>query len=117
MGYLACDETITLVQLVENDDQDTYVCTPIQNASWFSKVTVALEYRGVRSADIVKIRIPEEDMPDDVTIRNGDFVVRGTVSATITKQADLAAYDHATVVSVGDNRRGSLRHWVVTGQR
>ena len=117
MTYLACDETITLVQLVEGEDEDTYTCTEINNASWFSKVAVTLEGEGVRSADLVKIRVPEENLPSGTTIRNGDYIVRGTISGTITKQSDLKNYERVTVISVGDNRRGELKHWAVTGKR
>ena len=55
-------------------------------------------------------------MPD-ITIRNGDFIVRGAVDA-IEKQADLKGLEYFTVLSVGDNRRSrrkDLRHWSVSG--
>ena len=64
----------------------------------------------------VTVRIPAEVMPD-VTIKNGDFIVRGKVDV-LGKQADLKGLEHFTVLSIGDNRRSKrryLRHWAVSG--
>lgn len=117
MSYLACEETITIVQMIQGEDEDRYICTQVENASWFSKVVIALEDKGVRADDVVRIRIPEEELPETVKLKNGDHIIRGTVDGTITKRSDLKGYEFVTVVSVGDNRRGSLRHWAVIGKR
>ena len=115
---LACTETVTLVQrrYDSKTDTDAYVCTAIHGVSWFGKLIATPENKGLTGAAKITVRIPEEQMPD-ITIRNGDYIVRGAVDA-IEKQADLKGLESFTVLSVGDNRRSrrkDLRHWAVSG--
>lgn len=113
---LACDKTITLIQVGYDSemDEDTYTQHVIRNVSWFSKVKVEVQDKGVTSADVVKIRIPEKEIPEGVRLSNGDFVVLGLIDHSITKREDLDVLEPVTIVSVGDNRRGNLPHWAVT---
>ena len=113
---LACTETITHIRLRYETDTDAYICTAIHGVSWFGKLIATPENKGLTGAAKITVRIPEDAMPD-ITIRNGDFIVRGAVDA-IEKQADLKGLEYFTVLSVGDNRRSrrkDLRHWVVSG--
>lgn len=114
---LACDKTITLVQMYYDSemDADKYRQTVIQNVSWFSKVKVELQDKGVTSADVVKIRIPEKALPEGIILSNGDYIVLGKFDQTIAKREDLDGLEYVSIISVGDNRRGNLRHWAVTG--
>ena len=115
---LACTETITHIRLCydRKTDLESYVCTAIHGVSWFGKLIATPENKGLTGAAKITVRIPEDAMPD-ITIRNGDFIVRGAVDA-IEKQADLKGLEYFTVLSVGDNRRSrrkTLRHWAVSG--
>ena len=115
---LACTETVTLVQRRYDSETDTdaYVCTAIHGVSWFGKLIATPEKQGLTGATKVTVRIPGEVVPE-VTIKNGDFIVRGKVDA-IEKQADLKGLEHFMVLSIGDNRRSKrryLRHWAVSG--
>ena len=115
---LACTETITHIRLCydRKTDLESYVCTAIHGVSWFGKLIATPENKGLTGAAKITVRIPEDAMPN-ITIRNGDFIVRGAVDA-IEKQADLKGLEYFTVLSVGDNRRSrrkDLRHWVVSG--
>lgn len=115
---LACTETITHIRLCydRETDLESYVCTAIHGVSWFGKLIATPENKGLTGAAKITVRIPEDAMPD-ITIRNGDFIVRGAVDA-IETQADLKELEYFTVLSVGDNRRSrrkDLRHWVVSG--
>lgn len=115
---LACTETITHIRLRYDSktDADAYICTAIHGVSWFGKLIATPENKGLTGAAKITVRIPEDAMPD-ITIRNGDFIVRGAVDA-IEKQADLKELEYFTVLSVGDNRRSrrkALRHWAVSG--
>ena len=95
---------------------ESYVCTAIHGVSWFGKLIATPENKGLTGAAKITVRIPEDAMPD-ITIRNGDFIVRGAVDA-IETQADLKELEYFTVLSVGDNRRSrrkTLRHWAVSG--
>ena len=109
---LACDETITLVRY----DGEAYNCTIIEGVSWFCKTQLSVQDSGVVAADVVTVRIPENHLPEGVMPEVGDFMVHGEV-LQVDKRADLEAYTYASVVGVGDNRRGILRrHVVVTGK-
>lgn len=115
---LACTETITHIQLCYDRETDLegYVCTVIHGVSWFGKLIATPENKGLTGATKVTVRIPAEEMPV-CSIRNGDFIVRGAVTA-IEKQADLKGMEYFTVLSIGDNRRSrrkDLRHWAVSG--
>ena len=115
---LACTETITHIRLCydRKTDLESYICTAIHGVSWFGKLIATPENKGLTGAAKITVRIPEDAMPD-ITIRNGDFIVRGAVDA-IETQADLKGLEYFTVLSVGDNRRSrrkDLRHWAVSG--
>lgn len=115
---LGCTERITHIQMQHDKEtgKDFYVCTPINGVSWYGKLIATPENKGLTGAVKVTVRIPEDSMPD-ITIKRGDFIVRGIVKS-IEKQADLKGLTYFTVLSVGDNRRSrrkNLRHWVVSG--
>lgn len=112
---LGCTETITIVQYGYDPktDMEAYSCTVIEGVSWFGKLVAAVEDKGLTGATKVTVRIPESVMPD-ITIKNGDYIVRGVVES-VEKQADLSDREYFMVLSVGDNRRGRLRHWAVSG--
>lgn len=111
---LMCNETVTLIHQVKTNDGETYVCTVLDGVSWFAKSQIALQQDGFVGGMVVKVRIPEEVMPTGITPVKGDYMARGAI-AGITKLKDLDGTEHFKVMTVGDNRRGSLRHWAVTG--
>lgn len=110
---LACDKTITVVRYAD----EVYTPTVIQGVSWFEKLQVAVQDKGLAAANTFTVRIPAAQLPAGFLPRTGDTVVQGVVTTPITKPADLTAYHHFTVKGVGDNRRGPGRrpHVVVTG--
>ncbi len=113
---LACTETVTFVRLVKGVDTDTYTVTAVTGASWFNKTRIKTENTGVVYDNAVQIRIPADALPASFLPAVGDYVVRGAVTGTISKRADIEAYAPRKVVAVGDNRRGGLPHVAVIGQ-
>ena len=79
----------------------------IKNASWYEKFQSALTDGGFRADNVVKIRIPSEL---DFGMEKGNRVAKGKCSE--------CPKDALTILSVGDNRRGSknTRHWAVTAK-
>lgn len=110
---LACDKTITVVRYAD----EVYTPTVIQGVSWFEKLQVAVQDKGLAAANTFTVRIPAGQLPAGFLPQTEDKVVLGVVTAPITKPADLTAYHYFTVKGVGDNRRGPGRrpHVVVTG--
>lgn len=111
---LLCNETVTLIHCELGLDDEEYICTPIEGVSWFGKAQITQQQDGFVGGMVVKARIPEENMPEGVTPKEKDVLARGRVENVDTLQ-DLKGVEHFKIMAVGDNRRGRLRHWVVSG--
>ena len=108
---LGCTETITLVHHIK-DDNDTYICQTIKNASWFQKTSIATSADGAKPVNTFDVRIFDYI---DVPLALGDYVVKGIVESIETPR-DLKNELYFRITSIGDNRRGGLAHWRVSGQ-
>ena len=131
-----CNETITVfnAKLNTTTDNDDYNGTVITGVSWFCEI-VSTVNEGLKAANKFTIRIPEnadfggkafaspldyaaaEDVSGLFTLRNGDIVVRGAVTATGLRPATLHKdYEAFTILGVTDNRRAPhAPHWKVVG--
>lgn len=108
---LNADQTIT----VAKTDGEAYTLTEITGVSWFDKLQLVMQGEGMKFANVTRIRIPAAATPA-VLPEVGDIVVLGSVTGTPAKPADFAGYRTAKIMSVGDNRRGSLPHVSITCQ-
>lgn len=111
-SLLGCTETVTLVHH-NKDEEDTYTCTIVNNASWFSKVTISTSGDGAKPVNTYESRLFGEVV--GATPSTGDYLVKGIVTG-IEKPSDLKGLEHFRITAVGDNRRGGLGHWRVSGQ-
>lgn len=115
---LMCNETVTLVRHSKGKNTDTFTCTAIVGASWYGKSVITAPTQmggnGVSFANVIKVRIPAENMPEGLTIQNGDYLVRGVV-AGVSGMDDLKGHEYMKAMSVSNNRRGRMQHWAVTG--
>ena len=112
---LACTETITILQLEYDTslDKDVYKSWVVSGVSWFSKLIVGLDGKGLSGKSEYKIRIPASvGLP--TIVQPGDIIVRGN-AGVVKSAADFERLEHFKVLSVGDNRRGGLPHWAVRG--
>lgn len=113
MIYLA-DETITVVHFDKSEKQ--YVCTAVSGVSWKAKVKRQLSGTDVPAREITVVRIPEENMPEGLTLRQSDFVCKGSVTG-IERRSDLETYEYFMISEVRNNCRGThLRHWAVMSE-
>ena len=112
---LACTEIVTLVHPVREDDGDTYTCTIIRGASWYRKAVIAPDKDGATPVPVCKVRIPAENMPEGVIPEEGDYLVRGELEAVQRAPADFVEMEYMLATAVGDNRRGRLQHWALSG--
>lgn len=130
-----CNETITVfnAQLDETDGYDVYTGTVITGASWHCGIKSTVDTSGLKAANEFTVRIPEDadfsgkayadpltyagGDPDNLfTLQNGDVIVKGEVTETNPKPADLLKkYESFTVLGVTDNRRAQAPHWKVVG--
>lgn len=111
---LCCDETVTLIQRVEKAEDDCYTCTVLEGVSWFAKTSVALTADGARPVNTLRVRIPDGVLPEGVRPQTGDVLVRGAVGP-VSGPEDWRGREYFVVSAVGDNRRGGLPHWSVSG--
>ena len=131
-----CDETITVFnsRLNTTTDNDDYIGTVITGVSWFCEIVSTVD-EGLKAANKFTIRIPTsadfggkayaspldyaaaEDVSGLFTLKNGDIIVRGAVTATGLRPAALHKnYEAFTVLGVTDDRRARHEpHWKVVG--
>lgn len=108
---IACTETITLIQHTTDTDKDLYTCEVVTASSWYAKTVISTSGDGAKPANSFEVRVFG---PMKLAPRVGDYVARG-VAAEITKPADLKGVEHFRITSVGDNRRGGMPHWRLSG--
>lgn len=133
------NDTLTVFNAWFDKAQDctVYRKTVISGISWYSTIKTNVGDTGLKSANMFVIRIPVEantggksytspagwdsalNVDNLFTLRQGDVIVKGTVSGLITTpaQAHKAYPDTAfTIMSVTDNRRAlHAQHWKVVG--
>lgn len=111
-GVIGCTETITLVHHIK-DDNDTYTCHTVNNASWFSKVTISTSADGAKPVNTLEARVFSDF--SGVVPALGDYVVKG-IAEGIEKPSDLKNMVYFRITAISDNRRGGLAHWRLSGQ-
>lgn len=109
---LGCTETITLVHHIKDDD-DTYTCHTVNNASWYQKTTIATSADGAKPVNTFDVRIFDPILGAEPSL--GDYCVKGIVK-NIEKPSDLKNAVYFRITAISDNRRGGLPHWRVSGQ-
>lgn len=111
-----------------------YVRHFIPEVYWYTDQKTVVAEKGVQSADIYKIRIPEEQLQDYVsseeyhvlaqeeqqtkwTVDNQDLFVKGDCSIEIKSSADLEKMHktYGAVKSWSDNRFSGLPHIRIGG--
>lgn len=132
-----CNETITVLnkRLDKVTGYDIYIPTVITGVSWYCEIASTVDESGLKAANKFTIRIPEnagfsgktyvepvsyaDSDPEKVfTLSNGDIIVKGMVTDSGIKPAELQSRfgDVVTVLGVTDNRRAPRApHWKVVG--
>lgn len=132
-----CNDIITVFNARLNPDtgSDVYIGTVISGVSWFSENVSSVDSSGLKAANKFTIRIPATanfgnkaytapldyagavDVSGLFTLRNGDIVVHGAVTALDLRPAALHKnYEAFTILGVTDNRRArNAPHWKVVG--
>lgn len=108
---LECTQTVTLMHHVKGDDGDTYVCTTHSGASWFSHRAITSSGDGAKPSHSYEVRLMTTA---DITVDEGDFVILGAHTG-LTTPATLKGLQHFRINRIGDNRRGMLAHWRLSG--
>ena len=114
----------------------TYFRTQIRGVSFYTEQKVQVTDKGLVSADIYKIRVPEDadtqgkqyidadqyaELTDEEassywTINNDDLFGRGLLDDFEKESVFLKRQYTGKVLSFADNRRGGLPHWRIGGE-
>ena len=112
---LMCNESVTLIHLERYDDGERYNVTIIEKASWYGKRVMMQTTKGAEPQNTYTVRIPDTCVPDQLPVK-GDYMVRGTHAGEVKRiPADIAKEEYFCITAVADNRRGQLKHVVVSG--
>lgn len=114
MKLLCGDQIITLVKHRKTDTADEYACYSMQNASWYSNVTITTSADGAKPVNTFTARVPAEFVPSGIVPDLGDYVVKGVVTG-VRRPADLVGKEYFRITALGCNLRGKLPHWRVSG--
>lgn len=133
-----CNETITVFNaLMESENgYELYYGTVIKGVSWYCEIASNVDSSGLKAANKFTIRIPTDaDTGDKIyldpveyaktadptktfTLKSGTIIVKGEVSDSPVKPADLKKEyaEFVTVLGVTDNRRAPrAKHFKVVG--
>lgn len=108
---LECNNIVTIIHHDKLSDDDEYICTTYDKASWFKKNTITTSADGAKPVNTYDVRIMG-DMDIDVSL--GDYIAKGNI--VVETVHALKNIDHFRITAIGDNRRGSLAHWRFSGQ-
>ena len=136
-----CNDTITVfnARYDKDNDRDVYCATVITGVSWYDEIASTVDSSGLKAADKYTIRIPVDadfggktyvdpvtyagatgDPATMFTLKSGDIIVKGAVSAGVDprpSELQKAYAEVATVLGVTDNRRApKAPHWKVVGK-
>ena len=129
------DITIYNHKYNKNTRLDDWIRTVIRGVHFYEDNKVSVGDKGLNSAKLCKIRIPENAeckrsyIPEDEyfaaadvsqywTLQDGDIVVRGVCNIEIEKPADLKNrhVKYYKINSWSDNRFGGQPHWRIGGE-
>ena len=110
---LSGNEDVRRIRRSSTADGDSYEPITITGASWFGKFKLTPGDVSANAATEITVRVPAENMPDGIVPRTGDYMARGAVS--VYSLEELGAVESFEILSVGDNRRGRLKHWRISG--
>lgn len=130
--YTNADITIYNRKFQKDTRLDEWYRTVIRGVYFYVDNKVSVGDNGLNSADVYKIRIPEDAKCESVyipeheyanmvnpkgywTLQEGDYIVNGACVMDISKPADLEGLRKCKILSWSDNRHGRLPHWRVGG--
>ena len=92
-------------------NQDTWKRQYVKECWWFEDTKSAATTDGLKSADVLKVRIPDLR----VVVKKDDYILRGMCQVNMSTIKDLAGHDYFKVVSANYNTFGDEPHIKVVG--
>lgn len=92
----------------ENAGVDTYTGTVITGVSFFSRISTAVDKEGLQAACEGILRIPVENWPEGLELKNGDLVCEGELETEIKGLSELNELCPYVFTVVGITRNTSV---------
>lgn len=83
----------------------------VENCWWFVETKSNVTTEGLKSADVLKLRIPDLE----VKVQKDDILVKGNCTVEMQNVKDLASYEYFKAVTVNYNQFGGNPHIKVVG--
>ena len=105
------DKTVTVYHKEWDPDAgvDVYVGTVIPNVSFFSRINTAVSKEGLQTASEGVLRIPLENLPEDLVLKNGDLLCEGELETEGMQPSELDELCPYVFTVVGITRNTSGR--------
>lgn len=87
---------------------DVYMGTVLKGVSFFSRISTSVFTEGLAAACEGVLRIPEEVIPADLELKNGDLVCEGALQTDGLRPADLSELCPYAFTVVGITRNLSI---------
>jgi hypothetical protein len=110
---LECNNIVTIIHHNKLSDDDEYICTTYDKASWFKKNTITTSADGAKPVNTYDVRVFGDF--EGVTPSLGDYVVKG-IKNRVETPADLKNEVYFRITAIGFNKRAVLPHWRLSGQ-
>lgn len=103
-------KTVTVYHKEWDPDKgaDNYRGTVLKDVSFFSRVCTTVTTDGLTAASEGILRIPEEVVPENLTLVNGDLVCEGALQTEGLRPADLSKLCPYVFTVVGVTRNFSV---------
>lgn len=90
------DKTVTVYHKTWDQEKglDVYKGTVLKGVSFFSRISTRVSTEGLTAVNEAVLRIPEEVLPEDLKISNGDLICEGALpleGMTPAAMSDLTA--------------------------
>jgi hypothetical protein len=101
------NKTVTAYRKTWDSEQaaDVYKGTVIRGVSFFSRIANTVSTEAMTASCEAILRIPEENMPEGLDLKNGDLICEGALQTDGVRPADLNALCPYvfTIISVTKN--------------
>lgn len=104
------NKTVTVYHKIWDEEKgtDIYRGTVLKDVSFFSRISTSVSTDGLVAASEGVLRIPEEVVPNDFALENGDLVCEGALQTEGLRPADLSKLCPYVFTVVGVTRNFSV---------
>ena len=105
------DKTVTVYRKTWDPEAgaDVYPGTVVKNVSFFSRISTVVSTEGLQAACEGVLRVPLENWPEDLELKNGDLLCEGELETEGMQPSDLDELCPCVFTVIGITRNTSGR--------